>query len=148
MAYRNVVVGTDGSDTAGRAVRHAADLCQRTGARLVVVTAFLPDHDAEQRRSSGAPDDLRWTLTDRAEADRIAATGREIAKDAGVGDVVLRAEEGRPADTILEAAREFDADLIVVGSVGMTSSARFLLGSVANDVSHHAPCDVLIVDTQ
>lgn len=148
MPYRNVVVGTDGSPTAARAVEKAGRLASLSGARLVVVTAYRADRDAEAARLSGAPDDLRWSLTDRADADRIAAQGRAVAREVGATDVVLRAQEGAPADTILAAAEEFDADVIVVGSVGMTSSARFLLGSVANDVSHHAPCDVLIVDTE
>lgn len=147
MGYRNIVVGTDGSPTASTAVRHASDLAARAGARLIVVTAYHHDLHGETQRATGAPDDVRWALTDRAEADRIATTGRDTARAAGVPKVVLRAEEGDPAGTILSTAKEFDADLIVVGSVGMTSSARFLLGSVASDVSHHAPCDVLVVRT-
>lgn len=148
MTYANVVVGTDGSETAQRAVRHAADLAARCGARLVVVTAFTPDPRRESQRISDAPEDIKWALTDRSEADRVAAGGREVARERGVDHVVLRAEAGVPAETILAAAQEFDADVIVVGSVGLTNSARFFLGSVANDVAHHAPCDVLIVDTE
>lgn len=147
MTYRVVVVGTDGSETASKAVRHAGAIAASSGARVVVVTAFTPDPHRESERTARAPDDLKWTLTDRAEADQIAESGRALLREAGVNDVVLRSEAGGPADSILSATKEFDADLIVVGSVGMTSSARFLLGSVANDVAHHAPCDVLIVDT-
>ncbi|HEX9683693.1 MAG TPA: universal stress protein [Acidimicrobiales bacterium] len=146
--YRNVIVGTDGSDTAGAAVRHAAGVAVAAGARLIVVTAYQPDTDAEEARAAGAPEEVRWELTDGAEADRIARTAKDQAREQGVDKVVVRAERGRPAEAILEASREFDADLIVVGSVGMTSSARFLMGSVANAITHRAPCDVLVVRTE
>ena len=57
------------------------------------------------------------------------------------------AREGDPADAILDVAEERGADLIVVGNKGMTGAKRFLLGSVPNKVSHHAPCSVLIIRT-
>jgi nucleotide-binding universal stress UspA family protein len=57
------------------------------------------------------------------------------------------AREGDPADAILDVAEEREADLIVIGHKGMTGARRFLLGSVPNKVSHHAPCSVLIVRT-
>ena len=62
-------------------------------------------------------------------------------------DVALFARQGDPADAILDVAEEQGADLIVVGNKGMTGAKRFLLGSVPNKVSHHAPCSVLIVRT-
>jgi len=55
--------------------------------------------------------------------------------------------EGDPADAILDVAEEKNADLIVVGNKGMTGAKRFLLGSVPNKVSHHAPCSVMIIRT-
>ncbi|CAN5747457.1 universal stress protein [soil metagenome] len=146
MAYRTVVVGTDGSATAEEAVRHAGRLAARSEARLVVVTAFEAADD-ELAREAPVPDDLRWALTDRSQAEEKARKGKALAKEEGAADVVVQSVEGDPAGAVLDTARDFDADLIVVGSVGLTSSARFLLGSVANDVGHHAPCDVLVVHT-
>jgi nucleotide-binding universal stress UspA family protein len=67
-------------------------------------------------------------------------------EEAGV-DVETHAREGDPADAILDVAEEEKADLIVVGNKGMTGAKRFLLGSVPNKVSHHAPCGVYIVRT-
>ncbi|HRV60538.1 MAG TPA: universal stress protein [Solirubrobacterales bacterium] len=55
--------------------------------------------------------------------------------------------DGDPADAILKVAEDLDADLIVVGNKGMTGARRFLLGSVPNKVSHHAPCSVFIART-
>lgn len=57
------------------------------------------------------------------------------------------ARKGDPADAILDVAQEQDAALIVVGNKGMTGTRRLLLGSVPNNVAHHAPCSVLIVRT-
>ena len=145
MTYGTIVVGTDGSDTASLAVDRAIELAAADAARLVLVTAF--------ERTDGKPDeripaDVRWMVSDPNVAERHAREGRERAHAAGVRDVVVQALEGTPADEILEAAADFDAELIVVGSVGLTGSARFLLGSVASSVLHHAPCDVLVVHTQ
>lgn len=146
MGYRNVVVGTDGSETAELAVRHAGRLAASADARLIVVTAFEP-HDDQVAKESNAPDDLRWMLTDRSMAEEKAREGRTLAREEGAEDVVVQAVEGNPAETVIDAARDFDAELIVVGSKGLTSAARFILGSVADDLSHHAPCDVLVVHT-
>ena len=75
-----------------------------------------------------------------------AATRPRASQEAGV-EVETFAREGDPADAILDVAEERDADLIVVGNKGMTGAKRFLLGSVPNKVSHHAPCSVLIIRT-
>lgn len=144
MTYRTIVVGTDGSSSAERAVERSIDLAGTDGARLVIVTAF---ERSESTPNESIPADVRWLATDPNEAERHARHGRERAAERGVTDVVVQALEGEPADELLEAARTFDADLIVVGSVGLTGSARFLLGSVASSVLHHAPCDVLVVHT-
>ena len=144
MTYRTIVVGTDGSASAVRAVGQALELAGADGARLVVVTAF-EHHESEQ--DDRVPEDVRWMLTDRNEAERHARHGRELAVEAGVTDVVVQALDGDPASMLLETANDFAADLIVVGSVGLTASTRFILGSVASTVLHHAPCDVLVVHT-
>ena len=146
MGYQNVIVGTDGSATAERAVRKAATLAKQHDARLVVVTAYEP-HGDELARSAEAPDDLRWMLTDRNQAEEFARQGKAAAVEAGADRVTVQAVPGSPADVLLETAADFGADCIVVGSVGLTSAAHFMLGSVASSVAHHAPCDVFIVHT-
>jgi len=147
VAYANVVVGTDGSVTAELAVRHAGKLAAIDGARLVVVTAYTPQGDALVTTVQGGRDDLRWTLTDRIQAEESAEYGRKLANAEGASGVVAQAVAGAPGDVLLEVANDFNADLIVVGSKGLTGAARFVLGSVASSVSHHAPCDVLVVHT-
>lgn len=148
MAYGSIVVGTDGSETAARAVGAAAGLASADGARLVVVTAYAPGASSALAQSADdVPADIRHVLTDRVQAEELAEKGRQSAKAAGVGSVTVQALPGEPAEVLLEAAKDFDADLIVVGSRGLTSHAHFILGSVAASVAHHAPCDVLIAHT-
>ncbi len=144
MTYRTIVVGTDGSSSAERAVQQSIDLAAADSARLVIVTAF---DRTDAKPDDRIPEDVRWLATDPNEAERHARHGRQLAAEKGVKDVVVQALEGDPAHELLEAADTFDADLIVVGSVGLTGSARYLLGSVASSVLHHAPCDVLVVHT-
>lgn len=147
MPYTSIVVGTDGSDTAELAVKHAGQLAKDHNARLVVVTAYEPSDDQLVKESEGVPDDIRWALTDRVQAEEKAVHGRTIAAELGLKGVVAQAIAGSPPDVLLEAANDFNADVIVVGSKGLTGAARFVLGSVASSVSHHAICDVLIVHT-
>jgi nucleotide-binding universal stress UspA family protein len=68
------------------------------------------------------------------------------ARERGI-EVSTHAREGDPADAIIDVAEETNADLVIVGNKGMTGARRFLLGSVPNKISHHAPCSVLIVRT-
>jgi nucleotide-binding universal stress UspA family protein len=147
MGYRNVVVGTDGSETAERAVSHAAQLAGSFGARLTVVTAFSPGAGLNERERDEVPADLQWIVSDAGGAEDLAGRARDIAKKAGVADVRTRVAPGDPAAALIDAAEDTLADVIVVGSKGMTGASRFVLGSVPNKVSHHAPCDVLIVHT-
>jgi len=146
MGYGTVVVGTDGSATAQQAVRHAAALAHDHDARLVVVTAYEPQGDGLVD-TAGAPTDLQWLLTDRVQAEERARAGQAIAAEAGAPKIVVQAVAGSAADVLLETAADFGAECIVVGSVGLAGAARYVLGSVASSVAHHAPCDVLVVHT-
>ena len=146
MGYRNVVVGTDGSETAQLAVRHAAHLAKAFGARLTIVTAYVPQ-PVGTVEAAEVPDDMLWRITDSASADDRAESAQKVAKEIGVMDVRRRTSAGDPATAIIEVAEDTGGDLIVVGSKGMSSPSRFVLGSVPNKVSHHTPCDVMIVHT-
>lgn len=134
MAYTSFVVGTDGSATAEQAVRVAAELSLTHGADLVVVAAHTEDQ---------APGPAGRVATAREAAERARALTQEL----GATAVVARTEEGPAAEVLLAAATATGADLIVVGSRGMTGAARLTIGAVAGTISHHAPCDVLIVHT-
>jgi nucleotide-binding universal stress UspA family protein len=145
--FSRIVVGTDGSETARQAVREATELAKRMGASLDVVSAFEPVPQSRLREERlEAPSDIEHMVQPHEDVDAmLAEAAEEIAKE-GV-QVRTFARQGEAADAILDVAEEQNADLIVVGNKGMTGAKRFLLGSVPNKVSHHAPCSVLIVRT-
>jgi len=142
---RSIVVGTDGSPTAGEAVRQAAALAGTTGAQLHVVSAAVPVHvlagaavNAEVLAFAPDPIEIANGVLDEVKT-RLDGSGLEVT---------VHARQLSPADAIIEVAEEQNADLIVVGDRGMQAKRRFLLGSVPNRVSHHAPCSVLIIKTR
>jgi nucleotide-binding universal stress UspA family protein len=143
----SMVVGTDGSDTASEAVRQATELARTLGAKIYLVSAYEPVPESRLRdERMQVPDDLQWMINPREDVDRALEQTAEAIRAAGV-EVEALAREGDPADSILDVAEEKHASLIVVGNKGMTGAKRFLLGSVPNKVSHHAPCSVLIIRT-
>jgi nucleotide-binding universal stress UspA family protein len=145
--YGSIVVGTDGSETAGEAVRQAIELAKAVDAELHVVSAYNPVPEAELRRQrQEAPQDIQYSINPRQEAEATLEKARERVEQAGVR-VRAHSQEGDPADAILDVAEDNDADLVIVGNRGMTGAARFLLGSVPNKISHHAPCSVMIIRT-
>jgi nucleotide-binding universal stress UspA family protein len=145
--FERIVVGTDGSDTAAEAVRQATELARATEAKLEVVSAFDPvPADRLREEQAEVPGDVAHAVGPTEDVNVVLEAAAIGAKQAGV-DVQTHAREGDPADAILDVAEETNADLIVVGNKGMTGAARFLLGSVPNKVSHHAPCGVYIVRT-
>ncbi len=146
--FASIVVGTDGSDTATTAVRHAIDLAAQLGARLQIVSAYEPVADQRLRSERlEAPQDAQWMVNPREDVLEVLQQAQSDAESAGLKPVETFARQGDAADAILDVAEEQRSDLIVVGNRGMTGAKRFLLGSVPNKVSHHAPCSVLIVRT-
>jgi len=147
IMFSSIVVGTDGSDTATQAVREAVDMAKAVGATLELVSAYAPV--SEQRLSAerrDAPEDVQWAINPRQEVETSLTAAADIAREAGV-DVNTHARQGDPADAILDVAEEQNSDLVILGNKGMTGAKRFLLGSVPDKVSHHAPCSVLIIRT-
>jgi nucleotide-binding universal stress UspA family protein len=143
----SMVVGTDGSETASEAVREATELARKLGAKVHIVSAYEPVPEGRLREErQEIPDDLQWMVNPREDVDETLAAAAKGLQDAGV-EVATHARQGDPADAILDVAEEEEADLIVVGNKGMTGAKRFLLGSVPNKVSHHAPCSVMIIRT-
>jgi nucleotide-binding universal stress UspA family protein len=145
--FKSIVVGTDGSDTATQAVRQAVDLAKSVGARLEVVSAYepVPTQRLQEERLQ-APEDMQWAISPREDVDATLEAAAKVAREAGV-EVAVFARQGDPADAVIDVAEEQGADLVIVGNKGMTGAKRFLLGSVPNKVSHHAPCSVMIIRT-
>jgi ubiquinone biosynthesis protein len=124
---RLVMVATDRSETAERAVRFAAEMASRYGAELLVLRVLVGGNGA---RTEAMRDLEEYVGGLEGERKRSAVVS---------GD--------DPADAIVEAARRERADVLVVGSVGMSGRREFLLRNVPNRVSHNAPCTVVIVQT-
>jgi len=145
--YGSIVVGTDGSETAGEAVRQASELAKQIGAKVHLVSAYEPVPEGRLREErQQVPGDLQWMVNPREDVSETLEEAANSLRESGI-EVETHAREGDPADAILDVAEEERADLIVVGNKGMTGARRFLLGSVPNKISHHAPCDVWIVKT-
>jgi nucleotide-binding universal stress UspA family protein len=146
--FGSIVVGTDGSETAQQAVRQAVELARLASGALEIVSAYEPVSAQRLREeSTEAPKDLQWSINPREDVDATLERAAEEARVAGVPTVRTFARQGDPADAILDVAAEQGSDLIIVGNKGMTGAKRFLLGSVPNKFSHHAPCSVLIIRT-
>jgi nucleotide-binding universal stress UspA family protein len=145
--FDRIVVGTDGSETATEAVRTAIELAKLSNAKLEIVSAYEPVPQSRLKdEEQGISGDVAYAVNPREDVQLVLDNAAAQAKKAKV-DVVTHPREGEPADAILDVAEENDADLVLVGNKGMTGARRFLLGSVPNKISHHAPCDVWIVKT-
>jgi nucleotide-binding universal stress UspA family protein len=139
-----IAVGTDGSDTASKAVEFAMDLAEKYGARLVVASSYEPvSEDRLRKEQTDAPQDIQWSINPSEDVDSTLRAVEEQAKERGL-KTTSEAREGDPADVLVAIAEDQDADLLVVGNKGMQ---RRILGSVPNSVSHKAPCSVVIVKT-
>jgi nucleotide-binding universal stress UspA family protein len=146
--FRAIVVGTDGSATAGEAVCRAAALAAAFSADLHVVNAYTTP--AAVLALTAEPSFMPSAVFECGDAAREDARHllEQVAEELiGVGaSVTTHAMAAHPATAILAVAEAVGADLIVVGNRGMRGRGR-LLGSVPNSISHHASCDVLVVDT-
>ena len=140
----SIVVGTDGSETAERAVSEAIRLAKALSAELHVVTAYKPIRGA---KIVGAPEGAAkvWAPLPDHDAQAIVDEASASARMAGV-KVQSHMLDKDPGDALLDVAGQVQASLLVVGNQGM-SGARRVLGSVPNKVSHAARCNVLIVST-
>ena len=141
---QTIAVGTDGSDTAAKAVEFAMDMAERYGAKLVVASAYTPvSEDRLRKEQKDAPQEIQWSINPSEEVDSTLRAVEEQAKERGL-KYASDARNGDPADVLVEIAADHEVDVIVVGNQGMQ---RRILGSVPNSVSHKAPCSVLIVKT-
>jgi nucleotide-binding universal stress UspA family protein len=141
--FNSIVVGTDGSPTAEKAVEQAAELALGHKAKIHVVSAYEP---TSVKVGGGFEDRAQWMASPGTTVDSVLERAVGMIRVKGV-DVESYARKGNAAEALLEVAEECHADLIVVGNKGMTGAKRFLLGSVPDKVSHHAPCSVLIIRT-
>lgn len=143
-AYQTVVVGTDGSDSSLRAVERAARIAG-ADAKLIIASAYLPQH--EDARAVDVLKNESYKVTGTGPIYEILHDATERATASGAKNIDERAIEGAPVDALVHLAESENADLLVVGNVGLSTIAGRLLGSVPANVSRRAKVDVLIVHT-
>jgi nucleotide-binding universal stress UspA family protein len=143
--YESIVVGTDGSSTAQRAVAEATRLSKALGSALHVVAAYEPVRGV---RIEGSPEGAKTgaPLLPDSQVQTIVDAAAAAVRISGV-DVKSHTVTGDPAGALIEVAEQENAGLIVVGSCGMHGVKR-VLGSVPNKVAHRARCNVMIVATE
>lgn len=146
--YKRILVATDGSELANRAVTHGIALAKVHKAPLTAVTVtdiwspFEMAHDFEQRKKDPIGS---YEALAAADAKRVLDKVGERAKAEGVDCTLVHVADKRPADGIIEAAKTAGADLIVMASHGRRGINRLLLGSQANEVVSTSKVPVLIV---
>ncbi len=143
--YQTVVVGTDGSDSSLRAVDKAGQIAAGSGAKVIVATAYFPQ--AEDHRAADVLKDEGYKMSGNAPIYAILREAKDRAKAAGATEVEEKAVVGAPVDALVDLAQEVNADLLVVGNVGLSTIAGRLLGSVPANVARRSKTDVLIVHT-
>jgi nucleotide-binding universal stress UspA family protein len=135
--FDRIVVAVDGSPQSSKTIPVGVDLAQKYGSAVAVV------HVREHTRYEGDDVDLGPPIPAESLVDEVVATFRDAGVDAQ-GEL-RRVSPGKTAEQIVEIAEEFKADLIIMGTRGMTEWRSLLLGGVANKVVHHATCPVLLV---
>jgi nucleotide-binding universal stress UspA family protein len=141
---KTIAVGTDGSDTAAKAVDFAMDLAARYEAKIVFLSAYKPvSEDRLKRESRDAPEDVQWQINPAEDVEPALRDAEDAARERGL-TCASEAKDGEPSKVLVELADKHDVDILVLGNKGMQ---RKLLGSVPNTVSHKAGCHVLIVKT-
>jgi nucleotide-binding universal stress UspA family protein len=159
MSYRTIIVGTDGSESSLRAVDRAGALAAQVKAKLIIASAHLDTSEKGGWSRAPAPDrvnDARaedslgsagYRMHGSAGVYAILQDARERAHAAGARDIEERAIVGAPVTALLHLAEEVNADLLVVGNLGLSTVAGRLLGSVPDTVARRAKVDIIIVHT-
>ncbi len=136
-----IAVGTDGTPTAREAVKEAAEIARRFGAKLVLLSVFRDSTSAATGR--GQDVELQWVTNQQARVRSVLERLEEELKSDGI-ECETRADSGEPGKVLVQLAEECGADLLVIGNKGIK---RRVLGSVPNKVTHAANCSVLVVKT-
>ncbi|RCW43930.1 nucleotide-binding universal stress UspA family protein [Halopolyspora algeriensis] len=146
-SYRTVVVGTDGSSPSMRAVVRAAEVARDSSAELVIVCAYYPSSDREVERAQDELGDEAFQVVGAAPAEQTLREAGEHARAAGADSIKTVPVLGPPINSLIEAADEHAADLLVVGSRGLNTLKGRIIGSVPSEVSRRSDSDVLVVRT-
>ena len=146
-AYQTVVVGTDGSESSLRAVDRAGEIAAESNAKLIIATGYIPQKD--DLRAADALGNEAYKVRGNAPAYAILREARDRAKAAGAKDIEERPIEDAPVHALVDLAEAVDADLLVVGNVGLDARSALVgrVFSIPGSVATKARIDVLIVHT-
>ena len=139
MSFRRILIALDDSAIAAHAVEVGTELATALKAQVALV--YVVDPTLAFQPDSGIPA-AEWVATLKREGQSFLATA---AQRTGEPPAWQFLREGKPADQILAAAREWEADVIVIGTHGRSGVSRLVLGSTAESVVRHAPCPVLVI---
>lgn len=146
-SYKTIIVGTDGSDTSFRAVDRAGALAGDSGAELIIVCAYEPASKDEVQAAADALKEDAYQVVGSAPAESTLRDAADRARSAGAANVETLAVQGSPVDALGNAVSAREADLLVVGNVGLNTLSGRILGSVPQSVARRSGVDVLIVHT-
>ena len=145
--YRNILIATDGSQLAEKAVEHGVSLAKLAGAKVTAVIVEAPFNvfnvpESQVRQMSAA-------FTQHAEhvkqhATKVLSHVADVAKVAGVTCGTVQLEHEQPYEAIIKTAEDNGCDLIVMASHGRSGISAVLLGSVTNKVLSHSKIPVLV----
>ena len=146
MAFKNILVPVDFTDTARRALQIARGLALETGGQLTVLHIGIPGGQVDALMTGSAAGVVYQDLARKIEAEQQDVLDKlvqeELPGDAPAAETLLR--RGDPATEILALLEEGRHDLLVMGTHGRKGLARVLLGSVAEQVLRDSPVPVLL----
>ena len=142
--YKNILIPTDGSELAGKAVQHGVNLAKYLGAKVTVLTVTTPYHifTLETKMVEDTPDEYAKHV--QADAAKLLASAANAAKAAGVPCDTVRVEHEQVYQAIIDTAKSKGCDLIVMASHGRRGISAIVLGSVTVKVLTHSRIPVLV----
>lgn len=147
VAYKTIVVGTDGSRSSYAAVDRAAAVAASCDATLVIACAYFPTRQEDVDKAQDVLGDEAYQVVGSAPAEDTLHTAHDRAIAQGAKQVQTVPVQGEPVATLLKVLKEHSADLLVVGNRGLNTLAGRILGSVPSEVARKSDSDVLIVHT-
>lgn len=142
--YKHLLIATDGSELATKAVEQGVGLAKALGAKATIITVTEPWTAAVSGEMSIAFPIDDYEKGCAASAARVLSAASEVASKAGIDFQTQHVKDQFPAEGIVEAAKSRGADLIVMASHGRRGMTRLLLGSQANKVVTHSTIPVLV----
>ena len=138
-----IMVATDGSRSAKRALDAAAKLAKKINSELIIITVGGTLSELDLKRLSRGKDTIANAL--KAISDKILDEACKRAKSIGARKIIRQSQTGDPAKTIIDAARRKQVDILIVGRHGFGPLTGWLFGNVSHKLTSLAPCAVMII---